>query len=63
MSDKNIVNLYPNKFEEELKELAKNMDVIIESTKLHAKIRKAAFDEYISQGFTEEQALAFCVAI
>jgi hypothetical protein len=44
----------------QLETLKRNLDTIIETNKVIAKIRRESFLAYIAQGFTTEQALQLC---
>ncbi len=43
-----------------LENLKRNLETIIETNQLIAKIRRASYLAYIEQGFTPEQALQLC---
>jgi len=44
-----------------LENLKRNMEAIIETNKLIAKIRRASYEAYVSAGFTPDQALQLCI--
>ena len=43
-----------------LEEALREMETSIEFYKLRAKLIKAAYDAYIAEGFTADQALSLC---
>jgi hypothetical protein len=46
-----------------LERFKRSIDVQIELQQHFAKIRRAAFEAYIAEGFSEEQALELCKSI
>ena len=56
-----IVNLpAPDSMIAALEAVKRELPQFLEMTGLIAQIRKGAYDAYIKQGFTEEQALELC---
>lgn len=50
----------PNEMRESLRQLSENMDVIMESQEIMAKIIRKKYLSLIKEGFTEAQALELC---
>lgn len=56
MTDK-IIGFPKNEIESAVQDLKRNLPAMIEHAKLLARIKRAAYLEYVNQGFTEQQAL------
>ena len=50
----------PDKVRDELRYLQANMQVVLEYQAIVAQITRAKYDAFITQGFTQEQALELC---
>jgi hypothetical protein len=63
MSDTNITelpNIERDKQVAQLENLKRNIEVLIETNKLIAKVRRQSYLAYIAEGFSADQALSLC---
>jgi len=59
-----IVNIgNQDKMKAGLEEMKRGLSTWLEYNQLIAKIRRSAYDAYIKEGFTSEQALELCKSI
>jgi hypothetical protein len=55
-----VPNLEQDSLKGEVEKLRRVLPLLIENNKLVAKMRRAAYEAYIAEGFTEAQALQLC---